>query len=455
MFGPANISGALEGPDTCPPPVTPLYPPKIAGLRAVMLRNSALSPKSRFIHREDSARRFRGSVSLQNTREAEMQPVSVIQDTPSFFDFWRHCCTSICCCFLVLTYFAGDLKGQVEVRRVDHEPAPSHRIDPQAFEDIVGIGLDVAATYYPQAKGVKLACDCIDIVADAAGDAIDHRTTVQQGDFLLIDRDAQRLRQLKSEGRTLSNDDEAAEIRNRLVQRLQNDSSYVFAGKALADPYALYALAKYGSTKYASKLVGNGVVRLLGVGESTRLAFLGEGRIRNQLTRTQWGYLKQLAKFAQELSDKLADALIAKLAENLTLKQLGKELDTRVDEIMSRVRASSVRGGTGRGFGDLRLDAVSDPSIFLPVLLPKTLKISDPKSGPQLREAQPRIEPSQRLVIRTYEDPVLRTVAVQSQIRSYAAAASDPTWTQTWTPPPDFSHNISINLSSYENFSWY
>jgi hypothetical protein len=96
------------------------------------------------------------------------------------------------------------------------------------------------------------------------------------------------------------------------------------------------------------------------------------------------------------------------------------------------------------------LDAVFNPEIFLPVLLSRNLRVNSPRNEPQPRTE--RIAPTERIVIRTYQDPVLRTVAVQSQImsRSYDVGVSE----STWTPPSDFSHNIGIDLSPYENINW-
>jgi hypothetical protein len=318
-------------------------------------------------------------------------------------------------------------------------------------ETMVVSGLAVASPNYPPAGVIKKAYDAVDLFQKVATGAVEHQTTVQENDLLLIDQDAQRLNELSSKGLTPSNNLEASELRSRLLKRArQNENSYAFLGKALADPNTLYVLAKYSLADKVSEVVGKQSAELLGVGESTKLAFLGDGRIRKQLSRTQWRNLKEVAKFGQSLNDELTNALIKKLAEQVTLEQLGRELDSRVDEIMKRVRPSSAGVGTGRDFGDLRFNAISQPDIFMPVLLPPALESANSRQHQQQLEVEsPRLELAREpLVIRTYQDPLFQTAFVQSQVIKRVYAPSD--YSVTFSQPVG-GISIDFDVSQYAN----
>jgi len=363
---------------------------------------------------------------------------------------------------LLLLFCAPTAFGQAAaVANAAHEPAPYVRLSSDSLEQIVTTGLAVGANYSPALKGVKVAYDVYDVVFKASTDAVEHRTRLKENELLVISADAKRLTELAHEGRL--DGDEAAEIKARLTARMRetNDS---FVRDAFEDPYALYALGKYAGAKYLGDKLGDEFEKST---QSTRFAFLGESRIRKHLTRTQWKKLKGLEELAERFSRDLMKEILTKIAEKMTLEQLGKEMDSEVDRFLASLqsRRSPGSGGVGLDALDFRYQVFSNPDLYEPLLIPVLtddhLRVASDLAIPEgaplaqhlvMRPPELAVHP----MLQVYRDAIVNTAVVQSQVLShYNVEVSQPTTTRSYTSGYRMGGlDLHVDLSGYSNPNW-
>ncbi len=298
--------------------------------------------------------------------------------------------------------FAVDVKEGKDVR-------PQYEIDQAASQTMAMVGVGVAAEFLPVVAGVKSAYTVTNIFAEIGKDSIGHANKISEAKLVVISADAEKLVQLHNSGVSLKNNNQAIDLANRLARNLSdvNNKFYSYAASAIVSPYGLYATVKaVGVNKLASHLGKEGT-QWIGVGDKTKLAWLGEGRLAKGLTRTEWGHLKKVANLTKQLSDSLTKVVLKMLAKKIANESIDTFFDSAVEDVLRK--EASQQGGSGSRYSGpgLRLGIVSLPDLTLSGIQEIQIPFGDSADIQSLQIPE---------AITTFNDPVINSVLIEKQV---------------------------------------
>lgn len=215
-----------------------------------------------------------------------------------------------------------------------------------------------------------------DVFRDTTQELVEDKTKVEEADLLLLSKDAKRLQELKSEGKTPANDQEAADIVANLRQYVQTSGQstcgFIYEVYKEDPGKALYVTVRNQGADYLAGKLGEFATWILGVKEATPVLAVSAGKIKNPVQRTVWKAMRYAGRRADVYAEKLSSAMLGDLMKQAFHEVMKEDESRAVQDFLARNPSDKETiyhgGGGALTSASLAFQAVTLPQVYAPVV---------------------------------------------------------------------------------------
>jgi hypothetical protein len=265
------------------------------------------------------------------------------------------------------------------------------------------IGVGVAVALNPELEGVHKLADFTALTLDEAVKATAFRNSIVESHLLVVSAEATKLEDLRTRDGNLDSPEAQAILDDLRRGHFATDGTGMFLARSVVSGRMAYGVAShYYLNKWMKAFFGGTLGRRLPLGNRVERVWLARNGLVRTYTNIPWRYLTTLAESSRLLTDAIKKVLLQKIGKALGQYAVQSTLDQEVERILAdhpSIPEAAVY---------LRLDAMNDPRLLMPMAQPAMPVAAVAAAVPI---AVPR-------AIAVQADPVVSAASVQHQVLS-------------------------------------